>query len=183
VTPQELRLRRLASDYEEMRAIRGAIIHWEAAGGVRPHYDSYDLTVRVRTIVGPGPQYVDLVRLRLELPAAYPFKAAPVIRVVAPPLPFHPNWWPDGRWCPGRWAPTETLGRHVIRMVRMLQCDPTLTNLQSPANGEATNWWRAVQNRGWFPCDRQVLPDPRRKVGGVVTVVSPAVRRAAQGGV
>jgi ubiquitin-protein ligase len=146
-----------------MTAIRGSIIAWEPLVGSPPHVDSYSLTVKVRTIVGPGPHYGNETRLRLDLPAAYPFKAAPVIHALGQPYPYHPNWFADGRWCYGKWAPQEGLGQHVIRMVRILQFDPAITNLNSPANGPATSWWSQMLNRGLFPSDRQILPDPVAK--------------------
>jgi len=166
VTPQELRRNKLAADYEEMRAIRGAVIHWEATHGQRPYFDQYFLRVRVRTIVGPGPDYADEVLLRLDLPPDYPFRSAPVIRVDPGPLPFHPNWFTSGHWCYGDWAPGDGLGFHVIRMVRTLQFEPGMTNLGSIANFEAASWWQSVQNRRYFPSDRQRLPDftERRRI-------------------
>lgn len=162
MTPQELRRHRLAADYEEMRSIRGKIIHWEANRGSQPHFDQYLLTVRIRTIIGRGPDYASEIKLRLDLPALYPM-SAPVIAVREPPFPFHPNWWANGSWCYGTWAPGEGLGRYVIRMARTLQFDPGLTNLDSPANREAVPWWSAFAQRGLFPTDRQTLPDPTVK--------------------
>jgi ubiquitin-protein ligase len=170
MTPHERNLR-LAHDYEEMCAIRGAMIHWVATGGQKPSFDRYSLTVRVRTIVGPRPDYANETRFDLQLPNDYP-KVAPIIRSAAEPIPFHPNWWTDGRWCHGTWAPAETLGHFVVRMVRILQFDQKQTNVKSPANAEATVWWNANLHRGWFPCDRQILPDPTVKRRIKITSVS-----------
>ncbi len=172
MTPQQQRRQRLVADYEEMRSIRGAMIHWEAAGGAKPHFDRYLLTIRVRTIVGPGPNYAAETRINLELPNDYPFRAAPIVTIAAPPLPFHPNWWVNGQWCFGKWAPGVSLGEHVIRMVRTLQFDPVFTDPGSAANVEAAHWWISVQHRGWFPCDRQVLPDPTVKRGIKITKIN-----------
>lgn len=159
MTPQEMRRTRLAADYNEMRAIRGPIIQWSTIGGVEPHFERYLLTVKVRTIVGPAPDYSNEVRLQVDLPAGYPFSAPPIVTALSQPLPYHPNWFPNGRWCYGTWAPQEGLGRHVIRMVRILQFDPAITKVESPANAPATAWWRAMLPKGLFPSDRQDLPD------------------------
>jgi len=163
VTPQEIRRKRLEADFEYMRMIRRPPIFWQATHGTAPYVDQYALQVRVRTIVGPGPDYADEVRLKVELPPGYPLNAAPVVSIDPGPLPYHPNWFPNGVWCHGNWAPGDNLAFHIIRMVRTLQFEPAMTNLDSPANGAATQWWRAVQHRGWFPTDRQPLPDPSRR--------------------
>jgi hypothetical protein len=149
---------RLVADYNQMMAIRGAVVAWEPVRGSEPHVEAYRLILKVRTIIGPGPDYADEVRATLELGAKYPFSEAP--RTVAePPVPYHPNWYASGLWDRGMWSPLEGLGAHVIRLVRTAQFAPELVNLTSPSNAEATRWWRSVANRGWFPSDRQAVPE------------------------
>jgi ubiquitin-protein ligase len=162
-TPQQRRRDKLAADYNEMLAIRGNIIQWEPLHGKEPHCDSYRLKVNVRTIVGPGPNYATQTLLQVDLPPGYPYTSPPLIVALSRPFPFHPNWFPSGQWCYGTWAPVEGLGQYVIRAVRILQFDPTITNLGSPANAEALKWWHEVSRWGWFPSDRSVLPDPTAK--------------------
>ena len=79
------------------------------------------------------------------------------------PQPFHPNWYRDKRWCYGKWDISEGLGHHVIRMIRTLQFDPEITDSNSPANGDARDWYLANQHQNLFPCDRKILPDPTKK--------------------
>jgi ubiquitin-protein ligase len=174
MTPQERRLARLKSDYDEMCNIRGSIIQWNAIKGNAPFITEYELIINVRSIIGPGPTYRSRTRLKLELPSNYP-DAPPRIICLDTPKPFHPNWYrQDSRWCPravATSAATESLGRHVVRMVRTLQYDGEISNPQSAADGDARDWYLANQSRGWFPSDAQALPDPTTRTVGRVRVV------------
>ena len=158
-SPQEIRQLRLANDYREMCNVRGPMIAWRATRGVPPHVEAYELTVEVRSITGSGPSYRQRHLLTLELPASYP-DAAPSMRMLTSPPPFHPNWWPDGRWCHGSWDFSEGLGHYTVRMIRALRFDPEITNPNSPANGPANAWYQSQARSGLFPSDSQPLPDP-----------------------
>lgn len=160
-TPQEIRNIRLKHDYKEMCNIRGPIIEWRATSGTPPYVEEYLLTVKVRSIIGQGPNYRDEHVIRLELPGGYP-QAPPTAIMVSDPVVFHPNWWADRRWCYGTWDFSEGLGHYVVRMIRTLQYDPLITNEDSPANASARDWYLANRGRGLFPCDRQTLPDPTK---------------------
>lgn len=158
-TPQEIRRIRLENDYKEMRNIQGSIISFEAEG-TPP--DKYILTVKVRTIIGPGPVYRDEHQLQVTLPSDYP-ASAPEIVMLTKPQPYHPNWFESGRrWCYGTWDMAEGLGHHIVRMIRTLQYDTEITNEKSPANAHANEWYIKNRNGGFFPCDRQTLPDPTK---------------------
>ena len=157
----ERRRVRLQSDYTEMCNIRGAIIDWKATAGSPPEVEEYQLTVNVRSIISPKPDYRDRHVLTLQLPPRYPY-SPPVITMVTEPVVFHPNWWPRKQWCGGSWAFSESLGSYVIRMIRTLQYDPAITDPDSAANYPARDWYLSHQNQGLFPCDRQRLPDPGR---------------------
>lgn len=161
MTPQERRLERLKNDYEEMCNILGPIIQWKATRGGTPYVTEYQLVVRVHTIIGSSPTYRDENNLKLVLPSNYP-DAPPRITCLDRPKPFHPNWFvSDARWCQGVGAWTrESLGRHVIRMVRTLQYDGEITNPASAADPSANAWYQENLRRGWFPSDTQPLPDP-----------------------
>jgi ubiquitin-protein ligase len=160
-TPQEQRSIRLMNDYVEMTNIRGPVVQWRPVRGTAPYVEAYELTVNVRTIVGSGPDYRVTHVIRLELPPNYPF-AAPEAVMSTRPQPYHPNWFTSGRWCFGTWDIAEGLGHYVVRMIQTLQFDEKITNPNSPANGEAKSWYLANRNRGRFPTDQQVLPDPTK---------------------
>jgi ubiquitin-protein ligase len=162
-TPQEVRAIRLSNDYKEMLRLRGSIIVWKAVRGTPPIVEEYEVTINVRTIFGIDlsrrPSYRSSSVVRLSLPNEYP-AVAPHIGMITIPPPFHPNWFTNGSWCYGTWNPAESLGNFISRMIKTLQFDPLITNPDSPANREATTWYLENKNSGFFPCDRQVLPDP-----------------------
>lgn len=158
-TPQEMRKIRLKNDYKEMQNIRSFIIQWRPLQGEPPYVEAYELTVGIRTIISPRPGYRDSHIIKVALPSNYPH-SPPSTSMETSPQPYHPNWYPNGNWCCGHWDISEGLGHHVVRMIRTLQFDPEITNPDSAANGEAKRWYLTNNDRGWFPCDRQVLPDP-----------------------
>ncbi len=160
VTPQEQRRLRLASDYEDMVAIKSRFLNWQASKGALPYFERYDVTVRVRTIVAPN-QFADETHIIITLPDEYPAVAPRVcIDTARSRIPYHPNWYASGLFCFGTWFPAERLGEHVVRVVRTLQFDPKVTKPASAANSGAAEWWRAMENRGLFPSDKQ---DVRRR--------------------
>ncbi len=92
-----------------------------------------------------------LSRLRVTLPARYPFQpptASVETRV------YHPNVFPSGAICLGtRWLPSEGLDLFLQRVIRLLCFDPLLVNIASPANREAADWYLSARRRhpGAFP--------------------------------
>ncbi|MBF0344754.1 MAG: hypothetical protein HQL06_11050 [Nitrospirae bacterium] len=165
-TPQEIRKIRIKNDFDEMKNIQGQLISWQSRKGVAPFIESYELHVKVRTIIEPDPlSYKDEHILHLTIPDGYPLgQAHPEITMVDR-YPYHPNWFTDGRWCCGNWDTSEGLGHFVVRMVKTLQFDMEITNELSPANNQARDWYVKMRNSGLFPCDRQTLPDPSYKIG------------------
>ena len=163
-TSQEQRRIRIKNDYKKMLNIKGEIVDWQPLEGKQPFIEAYELTLNIRTIIGPKPKYRNVHIVRVTLPPNYP-DTNPLVVMQSSPQPFHPNWYKDQRYCPGLWDFTEGLGDHIIRMLRTLQFDPEITNPYSAANPEANAWYLANlnHNRNWFPCDTQTLPDPMGK--------------------
>ncbi|WP_027003066.1 ubiquitin-conjugating enzyme E2 [Hugenholtzia roseola] len=160
-TPQNIRNRRLSNDYREMENISGDMIEIVSVKGEVPYVEVYEIKIHVRSIISARPEYRQEHLLRISLPEGYP-QTPPQIEMLSQPIVFHPNWFKNGRWCFGTWEMSETLGKHIIRMIRTLQYDTEITNEHSPAYDVATQWY--VQNRhsGLFPCDTQLLPDPTK---------------------
>lgn len=158
-TPQEIRKIRIENDHTEMKNIKGDIIDWKAVKGNAPFVESYELTVRLKSIISRSPSYRSEHTLLLELPEDYP-NVPPLINMRTSPPPYHPNWYANGNWCHGTWTASESLGHYVIRMIRTLQFDLDITNPNSPANREARDWFVSKKSSGLFPCDRSILPDP-----------------------
>lgn len=160
--PQDIRKIRLKNDYKEMCNIRGGIIQWREIIGKAPYVEGYELTVNIRSVIGRGPEYRDSHVIKITIPEGYPVTSPPEVEMITKPQPYHPNWFTSGRWCGGRWLSNEGLGHHVIRMIRTLQFDPEITNVKSPANDDATIWYKANSGRTFLPCDMQTLPDPTK---------------------
>jgi len=159
MTPQEIRNKRLKNDFHEMENIRGDVISWKPLKGTKPYIEEYELTINVKTIVDEMPEYSYMQKMKVVLPARYP-DVAPEIRMIDKPFPYHPNWYKDGKWCFGTWFMAESLGNHIIRMIKTLQYDKDITNEHSPANRDANIWYKENKNSHLFPCDRSRLPDP-----------------------
>lgn len=161
-TPQEQRKIRLKNDFAEMKNIKGNIVTWVGKRGSEPYIEEYELTIKIRSIVSSAPSYHNSFKMKVVLPDTYPFSAAPQISMLSTPYPFHPNWFTSGRWCYGTWIMSESLGHHIVRMIRTLQYDADITNEHSPANSDAKEWYISKRNDGLFPCDNTVLPDPTK---------------------
>jgi len=160
-TPQEIRLIRLKNDHSEMVNLRGNIIQWKPIKGDPPYIEAYELTVKVKTIINSMPSYRDEHIISLELSEAYP-NSPPLINMKTTPPPYHPNWYSNGNWCYGSWDVSESLGNHVIRMIRTLQFDLDITNPESAANSDAKDWFVRKKTSNLFPCDSTNLPDPTK---------------------
>lgn len=101
-------------------------------------------------------------RLRIALPARYPFQA-PTATVLTPI--WHPNVFPAGVICLGtKWIASEGLDLFVQRLARLLTFDSLLVNALSPANRAAADWYarRLRERPDAFPSDRPVFGDSRR---------------------
>jgi ubiquitin-protein ligase len=160
MTPQKQRNIRLKNDYQEMKNIQGSIVQWRILEGEPPYVESYEVTVKVKTFIGPD-EFRDSHVIKVTLPEGYPM-SAPEVKMISSPQPYHPNWYNGGKWCYGSWSISEGLGHHVVRMMKTLQYDKEITNPDSPANSDAKRWYLNNLERGKFPCDRQVLPDPTK---------------------
>ena len=173
-TERNIRAVRLKNDHREMLNLKrvGNTIDWKVVAGEPPMVEAYELTVQVKSVIGPEPKYRHEHRISLVLPHGYP-SSPPEIRMISDPVVFHPNWFTDHRWCHNTWSHTTSLGDHVIRMIRTLQYDPEITNENSPANSRANEWYVEKKTSGLFPCDNQILPDP--------TVVGFAVKTNSRG--
>lgn len=89
----------------------------------------------------------------IELLARYPLCEP---KVSFSPRVFHPNVYSSGQVCLGtKWLATEYLDLFVKRLVKILTFDPAYTNVNSPANREAANWYsnKILTNPNLFPTE------------------------------
>jgi hypothetical protein len=110
-----------------------------------------ELAVRIPTAVDRGfpRRRRPAMRLRLDLPARYPFEPA---RVSALDEVFNPNVFPSGLFCLGNdHRSTQTLAETVFQAMRIIALDPAIINCVSPADGEAAAWYDTQREAGLFP--------------------------------
>jgi ubiquitin-protein ligase len=147
-----------------MLRIQGDLISIEAISPPAP--EVYNVGFKLRSVMSlngsqpvySAPQHVH--RIKLDLKNHYPATLAKTdVHFITPQI-FHPNVYHDGDVCIGGFRPSETLARFVLRLAKMIQFDPAYINEDSPANSEASSWYR--RNRRLFPVDRSLLPDPDR---------------------
>lgn len=117
--------------------------------------DEAVLTLAYKTVASPRypEESRDTTRIRVVLSARYPFQE-PAIEVLDPV--FNPNVYTSGRFCLGaKWLPTESLDMLITRVAKILTFDPEIINDRSPANMEATQWYKATaaQHPKAFPTD------------------------------
>lgn len=151
---------RLKNDYKLMESIRGSIIDWKLTKGSPSAPEEFEITFNIRSIISSRPEYREQHVVKLKIPRSYP-DTSPEIIMLTQPFIFHPNWYRDGRYCHGTWSLMESLSEYVIRCARTLQFHEQITNINSPANGDAKDFYR--RNSSLFPTDTQNLPSPSLK--------------------
>ena len=163
----DVRQRRLASDYQRLKALAeasGGTLIIESTAGNPP--DTYVLAYKCRGIerlTGNGPVYRDSHRVEIRLPAIYP-ALQPLCTVLTPI--FHPHVWQNNMVCLGKsWRPAEYLDLLALRIGAVIQCEPQYFDFEHPANREAAAW--AHQHMTLFPlgnCKFWVSPDPMAQI-------------------
>jgi ubiquitin-protein ligase len=144
-----LRLRRLAADYERMRLtfLDGGTIRIRDVEGDPP--EVYRLTYAVKGLI----RHAGDVRAKsgfdveIRLPLDYP-RVPPQCRMLTPI--FHPNIAPHAICIGDHWAGGESLVRLTMRIAEMIGYQSY--NLKSPLNGEAARW--TEENLPKLPIDR-----------------------------
>jgi ubiquitin-protein ligase len=143
-----VRLRRLQSDYEAIRALTRSHpnIAIQNVAGNPP--ERYRLTLAVRSLrqIGDALSFAELHELEVRLPQGYP-REAPVCRMLSPV--FHPNIAPHTVCIGDHWTAAESLDRLIMRICEMLAYQSY--NTKSPLNGEAAQW--VESNLGRLPID------------------------------
>lgn len=158
---------RLESDYREMLKIQDQpFLSWIATKGELPYAEEYLLSVNVRSYVLSvrSGRYtvsaVDRCTVKVTLWDSYPH-IAPNIRMLSLPPVFHPDWYSKGTYCSSEpWHPDTPLKDFVLRMIRTLCWDPSVMEMNSPANYKALNWYQKNRNNPvLFPSDNILLTE------------------------
>src|ERR1035437_8870801 len=155
-----VRRRVLQEGYQELCRLRGSLFDFEAFTPSTPERFIFKfrlksvMTLRGGAPVYSGPNHIHTVEF--APPSAYPeIVTANDIHFTSVSI-FHPNVYTDGRICIGDYVPSESLGRFVLRIARMIKFEPAFINENSAANRGAVPWYSA--NIRSFPVDRTALP-------------------------
>lgn len=144
-----VRLRRLAADYERMQSYvrRHPRVKLVQTEGSPP--EKYQLQYVVRSLrqVGGELREHDSHMVEITLPRNYP-RTPPQCRMLSPV--FHPNIAPHAICVGDHWGAGEPLESIVIRIGEMLAFQSY--NVKSPLNGDAARW--VEQNLDRLPTDK-----------------------------
>ena len=138
---------------EALCAASGGRLHLISRHGNPPTELTLELSCRTAGSTDYPTRAIERSRLRVSFPGRYPFQA-PVVHVA--PVTLHPNVYPSGVVCLGfTWLPTERLDLLVKRVARIITFDPSVVNIESPANPGAAAWYVAALERTptAFPTD------------------------------
>lgn len=165
------RLRRLAADYEALRAEYAGHPHVvvEPRGAGRPP-ENYRVTFRLPglRLDGDQPQLVDEHIVDIDLPRSYP-RQAPYCQAVT--AVFHPNI--AGHYCVSdQWYAGQSLTDFIARLGDLIQYRSY--NVKSPMDAQAARW--AANNAALFPLGNVVLTTPEVEIGPWASAGSPASR-------
>lgn len=158
---------RLKADFYDMLALQDRpYISWTAIKGEPPYVEEYLLNIRLRTYAiraQSGKYTVGVINncaVTVTLRDSYP-DVAPYIRMPGFPPVFHPAWYSKGVYCPAeRWRPEESLKEHIGTMLGTLMYEPTLAELDIPANYKALEWYiKNRDNAALFPSDHTQLTE------------------------
>jgi|SRR6476661_10262598 len=170
--PDEWLLVRLTAELEQLDQIKCHAIEFRRPGTIP--FDHLYVTYNIRSVASldanGAPVYRDRHQIVVDVPPDYP-ETPPVARMAAgTPPPFHPNFWNHGAnyglLCThggGEMTadPSETLALLVVRIARMLQFDPEVTQVHLGPNDAAARWYQDnMGRRDLFPTDYQRIPLP-----------------------
>lgn len=165
-----IRAKRLENDHAsllERIAASGGSLELAVAEGQPP--ERYEILWHCPGVIGlqgEEPVLGQAHRVEILLGLDYP-RSAPTARFLSPVV--NPNVFPDGRICLGFvWTMAETLSEMVLRIGRLIQYDPEILNLESPADANAAAW--ASRNHARFPFGQVTFRgDGAKRSGGVLS--------------
>lgn len=174
-----VRLRRLQSDYEKLRAFLGRQprIRLIQAQGTPP--ERYQLEYQICGLreVDEQLQTVSNHIVEIALPLSYP-RLPPQCRMLTPV--FHPNIAPHAICIGDHWSAGEPLWSMVARIGEMITYQSY--NTKSPLNGEAARWAESnldklpLDKTNFMPDDAQPAEEPAATAAPRAAVASPPAR-------
>lgn len=160
-TPNHLRVKRIKNDLESLHTIQCEAIEWSA---LPDSIDKLYVTFNLRSVVELDSSKKPVFRTKHEVeivfPSDYPI-SSPVAKMSLGYEPiYHPNFFESGLICTQntKWSPDESLAYFIIRLAKMFQFDPVMTDPNNAANKIAAKWYKSMANTGLFPIDTTLLP-------------------------
>ncbi len=143
-----IRLRRLAADYEKLRAYIDNHPRLKLLDATGEPPEQYQIEYRIRSMRQSDDELkvVSKHTVEIVLPRDYP-RTPPQCRMLTPV--FHPNIAPHAICVGDHWSAGEPIGSIVARIGEMLAYQSY--NTKSPLNGEAARW--VEQNLEQLPLD------------------------------
>ena len=156
---------RQENEYKAMCAFPiNKLFSWKVASGQSvPRCKAYRITYNVKTMVKDGGRLKPQEKTEVIITLSDSPGGAPTARFVGGYVPFHPNIYSNGNFCLGdMWAKEPILWKLVINIGKVLAFDPSHTNPNSPANGDAASDWKTKQSgvRKYYPCGNINFPHP-----------------------
>ena len=111
--------------------------------------NEFSLTVYIRTISSPTPEFIKAVSLLVFFSADFP-KEEPNVRLFRCQL-FHPNFTDTGEWLGSTMCENESLSEYLMRLVRVLQYKNIDTECVGKRNAMA--WYNKNKEKGLLPTD------------------------------
>lgn len=163
MTPQEKFNIRLKNEYEKVKLMGKSDLMTiaPALGQVEPYVRSYVIRYNIPTFVNNGNSMQQSTTVRVDIPDSFPI-GSPTAVVTSGNVPFHVNWWSDGRLCNGNfWNPDRYIWEYMVFIGEVMMFKPERVNVKSPANREAIPFYQNNSRR--FPTMNRPLPYPRER--------------------
>ena len=157
---------RLENEYKAMQAFPfNSLFSWKTAGGQNaPRVTAYVVTYSGKTVVaGDGGSEVRNQKTEVTITMPSSPGGSPAAAVTGGSIPFLPNVYKTGEICLGSmWYKDPILWKLVVNIGKLLAADPSVTDLNSPANEYARDDWIRRQRGGTrsYPCGNVDFPHP-----------------------
>ena len=163
---EQNRMIRLKNEYNELLLLpKDSDVYTvvPSPGQEPPYVASYDVTYTIPTYVDEGRNLQQRTVIRVTLDSGWP-RSAPRAKVIEGKTPFHVHWYEDGNVSTGGyWLPTKWLYEFFGFIGSMLQYQPSVVNVHSPANFDAVPFYNEHRLRD-LPTDNRSMPVPLRHI-------------------
>ena len=158
--PQEKFNIRLKNEYKNVMLMEESELMMVAPAPDQepPYVRSYIVRYNIPTFINKGESLQQTTVVRVDIPASYPM-SSPTACVVQGSVPFHVNWWSDGRMDNGNfWNWDRYIWEYMVFIGESLMFKPECMNVHCPSNQDAVSFCK--NNLYRFPTIDCELPRP-----------------------